>query len=114
MAVWISNENNNLTADADNPDKIYCSFWNGSNWTPPSVIAEITYPIIKYSSLYDGTSAYVVLTLDTDRDTSTIDEHDLYYISYQSGVWSDLTPLINDTTPDDNPKLISRTRTRNS
>ena len=109
-AVWISSPGNQTVADGENPDKIYCSFRDGTEWSAPFMALEISFPVVKYSVAYNGTDLHIVLCLDKDRDTSTIEDRDLYLISRNSGIWTGLVPLLEDTTEepaiDGNPSIF--------
>jgi hypothetical protein len=105
MLVWVANETNNLAGNAANPNKLWYAKYNGTAWTAPKLITEIPYGLLKYSFIFSPPKARVVLSLDTDGDTSTVNDHELFMLSYESGVWGSLTRLTDDTVPDDNPQL---------
>jgi hypothetical protein len=105
LLVWIANETNDLLGSAANPNKLYYSKWDGSSWSNSQMIAEIPYGILKYDFIYDGQNGYVVMSLDTDNDLSTVNDHELYMLAYNNGTWGTLTRLTDDSVPDDNPKM---------
>ncbi len=105
LLVWIANETNDLLGNATNPNKLYYSKWDGTLWSNPQMIAEIPYGILKYDFAYDGQNGYVLMSIDTDSDLSTVNDHELYMLTYNNGAWGTLTRLTNDSIPDDNPKM---------
>jgi|GEM_PF-2347177 len=106
LLTWVSNEANDLLGSASNPNKLWYSRFDGSAWSPPQAIAEVPYPILKTSFAYDGTIGHLILSVDTDGDASTLEDHELYKITYSEGVWSALTRLTNDTVTDTNPEVV--------
>ncbi len=106
IVTWISNKTNNLLGDSANPNQLWYSQWLNNTWSTPQLVTEIPYPLIKYNTVYDGQNGYVVLSLDTDNDLQTIDDHELFTIALHNGVWDDsMNQLTTDTNVDDNPQL---------
>jgi len=105
MLTWISNEANNILGSASEPNKIWYSLWDGSQWSSPQMVSQIGNGIVKISSMYDGQKGYLTMSLDTDDNSETIGDHELFNISYESGAWSAPVRLTNDTLADDNPQL---------
>lgn len=105
IVVWISNDKNDPEGNSGQPNTLWFSKWNGANWSVAQVIMTVPYPIVKYALTYDGSKGNIVLTMDTDQDTKTIEDHELYYLSYNNGLWSGSSRLTNDTVADDNPQL---------
>lgn len=105
LLVWVANPDNDIFGGQLKPNSLYCSRWDGHRWGAAQRVAEIPYPLMKYDFLYDGTNAEIVLSLDTDQDPVTIEDRELFRISYQHGVWGQAERLTRDTVPDDNPKL---------
>jgi hypothetical protein len=107
MLTWIANEANNVRGSSTNPNKIWCSIFNGTSWSTPLLAAQIPFGIVKYSLAYDGSLARLVMSLDTDGDSATVADHELYLLSYDNSAWGALTRLTNDTSPvaDDNPQV---------
>ncbi|EDN70345.1 Ig-like, group 2 [Beggiatoa sp. PS] len=105
IVTWISNETNDIIGSATNPNQLWFVQWVNNAWTAPQVIAEMPYPLIKYNIVYDGQTGYVILSLDTDSDFTTIADRELFQITFNNGVWGNLTQLTTDTSADDNPQL---------
>ena len=107
MIVWLSNESNELRGSTNAPNKIYYSKHDGINWTTPALAARVPMGILKYDFIYNGNKGYIVLSLDTDDDSSTINDHELYLLTYDNGTWSSLNQLTNDSIVDGNPRIAS-------
>jgi hypothetical protein len=105
MLVWIENESNDLRGNANALNKIWYSIFNGSNWSVPQLATQIPFGILKYSLVYDGNKAYLVFSIDTDNDQTTVADHELYSLAYNNADWGSLVRLTEDTLPDDNPKI---------
>jgi hypothetical protein len=105
MIVWTSNEQNDLNGSATNINKIWSAKWDGTSWSTPQTVASIPFGLVKYDLTYSGGMGDLVLSLDTDSDPSTDQDHELFSIRYQNNVWGNLTRLTNDGVSDDNPRL---------
>lgn len=105
MLTWIRNEQNDRDGSAANPNELYYSLFNGTAWSTPAVAAVIPNTIKRYSAVYDGTTANVVLALDTVGDVSTLEDLELYRLTYNGTDWSSIVRLTNDGIIDDNPQL---------
>lgn len=93
LIVWLSNEHNDLSGDAIKPNKLWAAKWNGTSWSAPQSVASLPYGAVKYNFTYSGGKGEVVLSLDTDNDQSTDEDHELFGIKYQNGVWGSLAKL---------------------
>jgi hypothetical protein len=105
LVIWISNEQNDLAGGAAKPNKLWAAKWNGTSWSSPQAVATIPQGVVKYDLTYRGDKGDVTLSLDTDNDSSTDSDHELYALHYENGVWGSLTRLTNDAVADDNPRL---------
>jgi hypothetical protein len=105
LLVWLANENNSLTGSAAQPNILRFSRYNGTTWSAPQDAGSIPFGLVKYSLASDGGKGWLVMSLDTDGDPATIDDHELFVMTYENGVWSGLTRLTSNTVPDDNPQL---------
>jgi CARDB/Carboxypeptidase regulatory-like domain len=107
VVTWTSNQANNLVGSSSAPNILYASFYNGTTWGAPVKIAQIPYPVSSYDLTYDGTTAQVLLALDTDGDLTTITDLELYQVTVTGGVPGPLTRLTNDTVSDDSPHMTT-------
>ncbi|MBI5192349.1 MAG: choice-of-anchor D domain-containing protein [Nitrospirae bacterium] len=107
ILTWISNETNDLSGSATAPNNLWYSKWDGmsQSWSAPALISQIPNGLLKYSLSYDGSTGHVVMSLDTDGDMATINDHELYILSYSNGAWGTLTRLTDDLVTDDNPQI---------
>ncbi|QOX79861.1 DUF1566 domain-containing protein [Trichlorobacter lovleyi] len=105
LLTWISNSQNDLVGSATKPNSLYAAIFNGTVWSTPQLLASIPNAIKRYSVVYDGTVANIVLALDTNNDTSTLEDLELYRLTNSGGTWGGLTRLTTDAVIDDNPQL---------
>jgi hypothetical protein len=105
MLVWVSNTNNDLEGSATNVNQLWFSTWNGTTWSKPNAFVDVPYPLLKYDMIYDGTNAYIVMSLDSDNALTNVDAHELFEVTYQNGIWSGLQQLTSDSLPNDNPQM---------
>jgi hypothetical protein len=105
MLVWVANTNNDLEGSDINTNQFWFTTWNGSAWSTPQIFVSVPYPLLKYDMTYDGTNAYVVMSLDSDNALTNANAHELYEVAYQNGSWGGLQQLTSDSVPDDNPQM---------
>jgi hypothetical protein len=107
MVVWIANEQNDANGSAAKPNKLWYAKWNGTSFNTPQVAATIPHAIVKYDLTYRNGMGDVVLALDTDDNQATDEDRELFQMQYQSGAWSNLVRLTDDTVADENPRLTT-------
>jgi hypothetical protein len=105
MLIWAANPAGDFEGNNTNVNQLWFATWNGSAWSTPEMFASVPYPLIKYDLSYDGTNAYVVMSLDSDNQYTNVNAHTLYSVSYQSGQWSGLQQLSTDNLANENPQL---------
>jgi hypothetical protein len=105
MLVWVANPNNDLEGGAAATNELWFSTWNGIAWSTPQMFASVPYPLLKYDMVYDGTNAYVVMSLDADNTLTNVNAHELFEMAYQNGSWGGLQQLTSDPVPNDNPQM---------
>ncbi|MDU0457389.1 MAG: carboxypeptidase regulatory-like domain-containing protein [Geobacteraceae bacterium] len=105
LLTWIGNENNDMYGSSLAPNRIWYSFFNGTVWSPPQVAALIPNALKRYSVSYDGTTAHIIAALHSTDNLTSLDNLELYRISWSSPAWGALTRLTTDTVIDDNPQL---------
>ncbi|MDE3066595.1 MAG: hypothetical protein KGJ60_03490 [Verrucomicrobiota bacterium] len=105
MLVWVANTNNDLEGSATNVNQLWFSTWNASAWSAPQAFANVPYPLLKYDMTYNGTNAYVVMSLDADNTLTNVNAHELFELAYQNGSWGSLQQLTTNQAPNDNPQI---------
>ncbi len=105
VAIWISNEFNDMLGTIQKPNKLNCSFFNGSTWSSPQTIADGLSSIIKSAVVYNGGEVVYVFALDQDGDMQTLEDQELYSLTFDGLNWSDPARLTNDDLQDANPQL---------
>ncbi len=105
LVTWVANKANHIRGSAALPNTLRFSKWNGRKWMTPQSFVTVPYGLIKYDLLYDGTRGLLVMSLDTDNDPATINDHELFAVEYANGQWGALQRLTDDNESDDNPHL---------
>jgi hypothetical protein len=105
MLVWVANTKNDLEGSAISVNQLWSATWDGSRWSAPQAFADVPYPLLKYDMAYDGTNAYVVMSVDADNTLTNVNSHELFEVAYQNGLWGGLRQLTTNQVPDDNPQL---------
>jgi hypothetical protein len=118
ILTWVANQANDHRGSSESPNQVMYSRWDGSTWSQPSVIADVPYPLIKYSVIYTGTEGHIVMSLDTKQeekvctgdtsvfctatspdcdavggecvDSGSVEDHELFVFYYNGSDWSDL------------------------
>ena len=105
MLVWISNPANHVIGSSAEPNQIWYSFFDGTIWSPPALVAGGIGAILKSDFAYDGEKAVYIYSADMDDDLTTEEDVELYGITYAGGLWSAPTRLTNDGVKDANPDV---------
>lgn len=105
MLVWVANTNNDLEGNNTNTNELLFSTWNGTTWSTPQIFAYVPFPLLKCDMTYDGTNAYVVMSLDSDNTLTNVNAHALFEVAYRNHNWGGLTQLTTNAVPNDNPQL---------
>ena len=105
MLVWVANPANDIEGSSTNPNQLWFTTWNGSKWSTLQMFATIPYPLLRYDLSYNGTNAYVVMSLDSDNALTNVNAHALFSVAYRNGSWGSLQQLTNDQLPNDNPQM---------
>jgi hypothetical protein len=105
MLVWIANPANDIEGNSTNINQLWFTTWNGSAWSVPQMFASVPYPLLKYDLSYDGTNAFVVMSVDSDNTLTNVNAHELFAMSFQNNNWSSLQQLTKDEVPNDNPQM---------
>jgi hypothetical protein len=105
MLVWVANTKNDSEGSSANPNQLWFATRNGSTWSTPQTFASVPYPLLKYDMTYDGTNAYVMMSLDADNTLTNVNAHELFEMAYQNGSWGGLTQLTTNQVPNDHPQM---------
>jgi hypothetical protein len=105
MLVWIANPANDIEGSSTNINQLWFTTWNGSAWNVAQMFASVPYPLLKYDMSYDGTNAYVVMSVDADNTLTNMNAHELFEVAYRNGSWGGLQQLTTNQMPDDNPQM---------
>jgi hypothetical protein len=102
--TWVVDKDNNMTTISDRD--IYYSIWNGTDWSEPKAVTTDVAVDIKPALAYSQNDAISVWTQDTDNNSTTNRDRELYYAVWNGSQWSKPTCLTNDTTEDTVPTLM--------
>ena len=105
LLTWVANTANDIRGSSTSPNTLRYSRWNGSKWSTPQSFATIPYGFIKYDLKFDGAKGYLLMSLDTDNDPATINDHELFLLEYGSAGWGALQRLTDDNVSDENPQF---------
>jgi hypothetical protein len=61
--------------------------------------------LLKHDLQSNGAKGFLLMSLDTDNDPTTIHDHELFLVDYAKGQWGSLQRLTEDNEGDDNPHL---------
>ncbi len=103
--LWIANAANQVRGTAAAPNVLKASHWDGSAWGAPQDLATFGEGLVRYDLAYNGSAGAVALSLDTDGDSATVDDQEIFAINLVGGTWGTLQRLTNDAVVDANPKL---------
>ncbi len=70
LLTWQSNPSGEFTADSANPATLKYSFWNGSGWNAPAVVASNLSNIGEHAVAIKGNNAFIVFSSDPDINVS--------------------------------------------
>ncbi|MHB8524118.1 MAG: carboxypeptidase regulatory-like domain-containing protein [Limisphaerales bacterium] len=105
LLTWVANPANDENGGPTSPNQVWSARWNGGAWSNPQLAATVSNALVKYGLAYDGTTANLVLSVDTVSGSTNVDGHELFRVVYQNEAWGPLTQLTSDQVPDDNPQL---------
>jgi hypothetical protein len=109
-AVWVENSGNELRGTPASPNSLQAAHWNGNAWNAPQTLATFGEGLVRYELASNASGGALVMNLDLDGDSATVDDQELYAISRSGANWGTLQRLTNDTLVDDNPKLAFDTQ----
>lgn len=93
-------------SSAANSDGLYFSAWDGENWSDAALIAD-SLPDVTDSSLHmHGNEGLLLYVLDTDGDSSTDTDRELFARLYDGSAWGEEISLTSDELPDSRPEAV--------
>ncbi|MBI2549442.1 DUF2341 domain-containing protein [Candidatus Woesearchaeota archaeon] len=90
MLLWIQDTDNNISLigeDIPFVEDVYATFWNGFNWTTPSLALHGIGIDARPSFGFNGTDALLVWSQDTDGNLTSQQDRELFFASYKK-TWS--------------------------
>lgn len=105
LVTWISEPA--PSAGFGSTNEVWFSRWDGEKWSSPRKVATVPYQILKADLAYSRGFGDLVLSVDTDGDSLTVNDHELFRLHFESGRWEGLNRLTTDLIVDENPKLAT-------
>ncbi len=108
LLTW---QQNSGTLDPDSlvmsqVDSLYASFWNGTQWSSPQLVALNAGLVLGASLAWNGYTGYLYVAIDADQDLTTDTDQDLYSTTFFSGAWSALTRRTSNNIQDTRPQAV--------
>jgi len=108
LLTW---QQNSGTLDPDSlvmnqVDSLYASFWNGTQWSIPQLVAQNAGLILGTSLAWNGYTGYLFVAIDADQDLTTDTDQDLYSSTFFSGSWAALTRRTSNNIQDTRPQVV--------
>lgn len=104
LLVWISNTANDQIGTAQNPNEISYCLYDGAAWSSPAPAAAGVSSVVKYTVAYGGTNATILYVADLDDNQDTVDDRELFGITYDGTAWSAVARLTTDSVEDATPQ----------
>lgn len=105
IAAWISNSQDSMLGSSEEPNQLNYAHYNGTEWSGVSAITTGIGAIITSDLSYNGSEAVYVYAVDADADLSTVEDQDLYAVTYDGANWFTPVRLMDDAVQDANPRL---------
>ena len=105
LLAWISNPSDHIRGSATEPNALWYARFDGNTWNPPVPFAQGIGAIMKSDLAYNGTQGIYVFSGDMDDDLTTEADQELFYLTYDGGVWSAPVQLTQDALKDTNPDV---------
>ncbi len=78
LLSWIANPGNDLIGSATSPNEIISTWWDGSSWDSPIVVAHSIGSILSSALAYDGNEAVFIYASDIDGNLRTETDMELF------------------------------------
>lgn len=114
MLVWFSNEGNLLVGSDAYPTTVHYAIWNKNTaaFEAPQALSQTIVNGFKFSLAYmsttTATSATLAYTKDMDGDLTTLNDQEIFTVTYNGVNWGHALQLTADETPDANPQVVYR------
>jgi len=106
MLVWISNKGNILQGDNTDPDTLMYAVWDGAGLSESdTVVTDLAY-MRSFAFDYGTDTAVLVYVQDMDDSPATADDQELYYTTYNAGIWSVPLRLTDNGVQDAAPTVF--------
>ncbi|MCD4722516.1 MAG: hypothetical protein K8S13_22065, partial [Desulfobacula sp.] len=106
LGVWISNADNDYFGSSTSTNTIMYSQFDGSSWSFPTAVTTGIGTILGTTLAYNGTTGTFIYVVDSDDDLDTVEDQELWFITFGSGIWAAPQQLTNDLETDANPILV--------
>ncbi len=103
VLVWVKNKANDLLGANPGSNDIMFSKWDGTSWSNPVAIVTNEDTIINSSAAYKDKKGVYTYTVDTDHDTQTTTDREIYVLTYNEGQWSNPIQITDNNVEDSNP-----------
>ncbi len=104
LLTWQSNPNGEFTADSANPATLKYSFWNGSNWNAPAVVAANLSNVSEHAVALKGNNAFIVLPYDPDINISN--DSKLLVYNWNGSSWNQGIVFAGDNVDNSLPNAV--------
>ena len=108
LLTWVSNAANEEMGSPTNPNDIHFALYNGVNWSAPALVATGVPSVVKSALAYNGAQAVLLFSGDTDGNTQTPEDRELFGVTYAGGSWGAVQQLTHDPNSpveDGNPQV---------
>ncbi|RME82442.1 MAG: hypothetical protein D6775_10855, partial [Caldilineae bacterium] len=106
MALWRTNDGEDILGNADHPLTLTYAIWDGENWSEPAAALTGLQSVINAAlAMRSATQAALVYAQDMDGDLTTADDAELFYSLYDGAAWSEPQRLTDDAVSDGVPAL---------
>ncbi|MCK4658147.1 MAG: carboxypeptidase regulatory-like domain-containing protein, partial [Phycisphaerae bacterium] len=108
MLTWVSNAFNDPIGSAAEANTVHYCLWDGVSWSSPGVAASGVSSIVKSAMAFDGSAALYLYSADLDGDLDTVEDMELYAVTFDGATWSAPQRLTNEPDIiDDNPQVVA-------
>jgi len=104
MAMWQVDEDNNITIGSHMAAQdYYYSVWDGSSWSTPSLALDDIDIVDNLSFDFDNNKAIATWSQDTDGNSTTQEDIEIFYSTWDGAIWGTPVRFTTDSYPDKLP-----------